>query len=1603
MPQPWQATEQLFVGNSEMAMLMRSLDWSQTLLGPVLDWPLSLKTAVNICLNSRFPMVIWWGKDLVLLYNDAWRPILGTKHPKALGKPGREVWAEIWDIIGVQLHSVLETAQATWSDDMLLLVDRYGYTEEAYFTYSYSPIFLESGEVGGAFTAVTETTRRVVGERRLSTLRELAANTVEAKSVGETCRIAMATLADNPYDIPFALLYLIEQDGKQARLIEAVRLDASTTASLEQVDLTQDQDSWKLAQVQKTGEAELVDELIQTFGAISGGAWDEPSRSALVLPIAQAGQKGQLAGFLVLGISPRREFDDEYRGFFDLVASNVATAIANAEAYEAERKRAEALAELDHAKTVFFSNVSHEFRTPLTLMLGPLKDALSDPNEPLSANQQARIEMVQRNGLRLLKLVNTLLDFSRIEAGRVQASYEPIDLAAFTTELASVFRSAIERAKLKLLVHCPPLPEAVCVDREMWEKIVFNLLSNAFKFTFAGEISVCLQWADDWVNLVVRDTGIGIPAAELPHLFERFHRVEGAKGRSIEGSGIGLSLVQELVKLHQGTIDVTSVEGAGTCFTISIPTGTAHLPQARIGATRAWASTALSANSYLEEALQWLPEGAEFTLRESQGATVLSSDLTSESFIQTSTFGPRNTQTARILLVDDNSDMRNYVKRLLNQQYEVEAVSDGAAALAAIHQQVPDLVLTDVMMPRLDGFGLLQALRSEPQTREVPMIMLSARAGEEARIEGLTAGADDYLTKPFSARELLARVEATLKLARLRRETAQTLQRSEERYRAFVQQSSEGIWCLELEQPLSSDFSEEEQIQHFYQHGYLAEGNQVVAQMYGVASPQDLIDMRLSNFLVPSDPRNLEYLRAFIRANYRLTDAESYEVDQQGNSKIFLNNLIGIVEDGKLIRAWGTQRDITDRKRAELNNQFLNQLDQRLRQLSSAEAMAGEAIRMLGEYLNVDRCLWDRINWVEGVAIVEQDWCKQELPSLVGTYQVSNFILPDLVDLFRRGQPAVVSDVTTYPYTAPFADNMLSLHIRAFVAVPCVYEGHWVATLAVNSKTTRNWQADEVSLLREFVARLWSLIEHTRAIDELHQSEAELRHLANAMPQIVWISGADGYLEFINDRWIEYTGLSLEQSRKQALMEQVIHPEDRQQLQDDFAHAQKTKSSYQSQFRLIQPDGSLRYFLARATPIQDEHGQIHKWYGTSTDITELKQLEAERTRLLTQEQAARESAENANRIKDEFLAVLSHELRSPLNPILGWAKLLKDGNLDAAKTAQAIATIERNAKLQSELIEDLLDVSRILQGKLSLNNSSVHLTAIIQSAIETVRLAAEAKSIRVKTVFDPQVRQVRGDATRLQQVVWNLLSNAVKFTPTGGQVEVRLEQMDNHAQIKVSDTGKGISPNFLPHVFDYFRQADATTTRRFGGLGLGLAIVRHLVELHGGSVSVESLGEGQGATFTVRLPLIPTLGEANQDEHLSEQALNLNGIKILVVDDETDTREFVVFLLQQQGAEVIAATSGYEALLIVPQARPDVLLSDIGMPDMDGYMLIQQVRMLAPEQGGQVLAIALTAYAGEMNQQQAIAAGFQKHVSKPVEPDTLVQAISSLVNQKMPI
>ncbi|WP_306213803.1 SpoIIE family protein phosphatase [Actinoplanes sp. RD1] len=715
---------EVFAADGDVGRDLAAVRWESTPLGAPEGWPQSLRTAVSILLSSRFPMWMAWGPELTFFCNAAYRhDTLGRKYPWALGRPAAEVWAEIWDDIGPRIETVLRTGHATWDEALLLFVERSGYPEESYHTFSYSPLRDDEGSVVGMLCVVSEETERVLGERRMATLRDLGSDPSVVRTEQQMLTFAGAQLGRNLKDLPFTLTYLL--DGGEPRLAASTGIGPDHPAAAHE---------WPTS----AGPVPLEG----LFAALPAGDWPEPPAEALVLPLLQQG--GSPYGFMVAALNRYRALDESYRGFLELAAGHVAAGIASARSYEAQQRRAEELAELDRAKTAFFSNISHEFRTPLTLIMGPVEELLTR-RDVADEGVRAELDVIQRNALRLGKLVNTLLDFSRLEAGRMQARYEPVDLAAATAELASVFRSAVERAGLTFEVDCPPLDRPVHLDREMWEKVILNLLSNALKFTFTGGVRVTVAEEDGEALVTVADTGIGVPEQEMPRLFERFHRIENARSRSNEGSGIGLALVKELVELQGGTITAASAQGRGTTFTIRLPFGSGHLPDSA-GATGAVSATA---EPFLQEALRWLPDAS------SSPAAFVAPDSAAVP--------------AHILVADDNADMRDYLTRLLRSAgHRVETAVDGQEALERSRRQPPDLIVSDVMMPRLDGLQLVAALRAEPRTAGTPVLLLSARAGQEASIEGLEAGADDYLVKPFSSAELLARVRANVELSRLR-------------------------------------------------------------------------------------------------------------------------------------------------------------------------------------------------------------------------------------------------------------------------------------------------------------------------------------------------------------------------------------------------------------------------------------------------------------------------------------------------------------------------------------------------------------------------------------------------------------------------------------------------------------------------------------------------------------------------------------------------------------------------------------------------------------------------------------------------------------------
>ena len=770
----------LFAGDGDVRELMRRCDWRATPLGPPESWPSSLQAIVRAMLTSRFAMWMAWGPELTFLCNDAYLPTVGLKRDWVIGSRSDKVWAEIWPDIGPRIEHVLTTGEATWDEALLLYLERSGFREETYHTFSYSPLADDAGATAGMLCVVAEETERVIGERQLSLLRDLGARLAAAATRSEVMSALEDCFTAEPRDLPFSLVYLVESD-REARRGAVSGLPAGDSLAPECVFLDDLVAPWPLS-LAASGPSE-VDIAAKQIAHLPFAFTLSPPEKALVTPIAGA-EGGSPIGFFVAGLNPQRRIDAGYRGFIGLLTAQISAALARTDEYERARQRAEALAQIDRAKTAFFSNVSHEFRTPLTLLLGPLEDEIA---EAASGERGERLEIAHRNALRLLRLVNSLLDFSRIEAGRVQARYRPTNLAAVTADLVSSFRSATDKAGLSLTVEAAPQAAPVFVDADMWEKIVLNLISNAFKFTFEGGITVRLSQGDGWSTLAVADTGVGVPPAELPKLFDRFHRVEGTPGRSYEGSGIGLSLVQELVRLHGGDIAVESEPGRGTTFTVRLPLGVGHLPADQVDSSAAVESAPARAQSFVEEALRWLP-GLPGDIVEGDTSPSAPREAGAEA----------RSEGRRVLLADDNADMRGYITRLLaDDGYEVETATDGEAALAALQARRPDLVITDVMMPRLDGFGLLKAVRESPALRDLPVIMLSARAGEEARVEGLDAGADDYLIKPFSARELLARVAGAIGLARLRRETAAAIAAVEARAGRVLAGMREGYILLD--------------------------------------------------------------------------------------------------------------------------------------------------------------------------------------------------------------------------------------------------------------------------------------------------------------------------------------------------------------------------------------------------------------------------------------------------------------------------------------------------------------------------------------------------------------------------------------------------------------------------------------------------------------------------------------------------------------------------------------------------------------------------------------------------------------------------------------
>lgn len=1415
------------LAGSDMAAMVSEHDWASTPLGPAEDWPLSLKSTVRLLLGSRYPMFLWWGPQLVALYNDAYVDVLGPRHPWALGRGARETWAELWDVIGPQADAVMQHGASTWNDRVLLNMERRGYVEETYFTFSYSPCFNDQGEVGGVFCTCTEETGRVLGERRLKTLGELSAAVLESRNAQDACTSAAQALAGNAHDLPFVLFYL-QDTPHSVRLVARTGVDDPQLA-VPEVSLLDTGADWPLQAAAATREPQLVNG-IELRSHVPAGPWPEPVQDALVMALPSPTPGGP-GGFMVAGLNPRRPLDAEYRDWLSLVAQRVASAIADARTFEEERQRARALAELDRAKTAFFSNVSHELRTPLALMLGPVGELLQDP----VLDEQARhaLTLAQRNGRRLQRLVNTLLDFSRIEAGRMQACFQPLDLSAYTAELAAFFDSAARKAGLELAIRCEPLEAPVYVDRGMWERIVFNLVSNAVKYTLAGRISVRLRSTPAGARLEVADTGVGIPPDAVHQVFERFYRVEGAPGRSIEGTGIGLALVAELVRMHGATVHVDSRLGEGSVFSVQLRHGFEHLPASHVVHEPAEGPAAPA--GWLDEVEGWLEAESP---DENAAAGLAGAGLTEPPAL----LAPRPASArGLVLLVDDNPDMRCYLARLLGREHEVCIASDGWQALQRIGERMPDLVVTDVMMARMDGFQLLRRLRETAATATLPVIMVSANAAEDARVRALEGGADDFLVKPFPARELLARVAGTMRLAQVRREAMRREQELRSEVEDVLESITEGFIAVDADW-------------HFT---YV---NRAAEAIYGRSREQLLGRDLWEVFPEVASSVFQEPFRRAMRERVSVTAEGPYNA----LSGWFEVNIYPVASGGlafyfhDVLQTRLMERSIRD---SESQQRFLSEFANLMQRIEDPEQVLDEAVRALAGHLEADRCVWALIGEDEDTTDICGEFRRDSMPTLPRRFRLSD-LGPEHVRLYRAGRPLVVHDAESDDRIAPGRSHYRYGATQSLISVGILRGDRIVAALGVHQRRPRHWIESEVQLVQAAALRCWEAFERA-------QVQRRQREDAEALAQ---------------------------------------------------AHAA------------------------------------------------LQQVE---------------------RRKDQFIATLAHELRNPLAPLRNGVQLLAlGGGPDGGTRVQAM--MRRQIDQLVRLVDDLLEVSRITSGKVVLQRARLSLHETLSAAAESSRPVVEAARHSLHVDVDATAGlYVDGDAMRLGQVFANLLNNSAKYTEPGGHIALSAWHEGNDAVVQVQDNGMGLTADMLEEVFQPFVQVDRSASRAQGGLGIGLSIVRSLVELHGGRVRARSDGLGRGSTFEVRLPLA-------QGSHPPPQGpgpgagLRMaapQGPSVLVVDDNRDAADSLGYMLEMMGARTRVVYGGHDALTAIEAEAPALVLLDLGMPGMDGYQVVR--RLADHPQRPRMYIVALTGWGQAEDRQRTREAGFDEHLVKPAELEAL--------------
>ena len=1386
-------------GGGKMGELIRAFDWEKTSLGSPENWPQSLKTCVRIMLISRQPIWIGWGKDLIKLYNDPYKAIVGGKHPWALGQPASVVWKDIWEDIEPMLKTVMEKDEGTYVESQLLIMDRNGYLEETYYTFSYTPIPGDKG-TAGMICANTDDTSRIVGERQLRTLRDLGKSLAKMQTVTEVYQNALRVLENNQKDFPFAILYKIDNEGRNADIIAYAGISQDQTILPSRIDLLNSVEGTSNLRKSFAKKEIVISENKGRRKNLPKGAWEIEASHFVHIPIITSGSSFPNA-ILTAALNPYRIYDETYRQFTTLVADQIALEVNNVMAYEAERKRAEALAEIDKAKTVFFSNISHEFRTPLTLMLGPLEDLLTQPQSRLTDEEKNKIETTHRNSMRLLRLVNNLLDFSRIEAGRAKAQFQLTDISTFTRDLAGSFRSVIENAGLYFNVNCEHIIQPIYVDRSMWEKIVLNLLSNAFKYTLTGGITMSLSVKNNNAVLSIGDTGVGIPREELPNLFQRFHRVQNVTGRTHEGTGIGLSLVSEFAKMHGGNISVSSKVNEGSEFVVTIPTGRKHLPVEQIDESGIDSEVRL-ADAFLEEADSLIGMPANNKTDQAE----------------------QSHDTLHILVVDDNPDMRNYLKNILGRKFTVLTAVNGIDALQKMQDQVPQLVVSDVMMPDMDGIQLLKAIKENKKYERIPVILLTARAGEESRIEGYQIGADDYLVKPFSTKELLARITTQLSMR-------ERIEENEKQLEYFIKKAPVGIAVYK-----GPDF-------------IIEAANDRVLEMWGKTFDQvkgkTLTDI-FPEIITQEYTRELYKVSVekFLKGETFTVNEVEFAFQRKGRPyKGWYNCTYEPLKDphGNRTGIIAVVNEVTDhviaRKKIEESEEKFRTLatefplfvwltDDKLQ--STFLNKAGLEYFNLPPTTNIGELSWKKFihtNDIERVLAVMNDAARDH-KSYTLTMRLKNG---------RTGE---------YRW---FVDN----------GVPQYFNGKFTG----------------------FIGTSMDIHEQKTADEKVRESEERFRFLfdSNVLPVAFW--HISGEIYDANDSFLNLMGYTREEMQQGELnWRKFTLPEDAPSHEEKVRQAAegKTVAPYQAQY--INKRGE---FVSSLVGYAMLTGSKEKGIAFMQDIRKIKEVEAalrqseEKYRQLSMnlEEKVNERTEElrklneADKLKSDFIKMASHELKTPVTSIKGYTQLIlsalkeDESKISPLLIRSSLISVDKQVTRLTRLMSELLDLSKIETGMLVLSKEIFNLNELV---IETVQDIIYTNSKHNINVFHDFECHVDGDKDRIGQVLINFLTNAIKYSPNSDKVEVWVRQSEkDRVSVSVKDFGIGIEEKDHEKIFERFYRVGGKEEQTFPGFGIGLFIAKEIIQRHDGIIGLVSQ-KGKGSIFTFKLPT--TVNKTNKHE-----------------------------------------------------------------------------------------------------------------------------------------